>query len=753
MEKTDLLDILEALPPASLSYQEWLSVGMALKEEGYAAADWEAWSAGDPKRYHPGECARKWETFAGSDKPVTAGTIVSLARSRGWQPDGYQPKRPGGRELGWSDEIGGRGAAGKNGAEPATEQFNDWQPVAEQPERQLITYLETLFEASETVGYVTRSYEKDGRFLPTKGCYDRTAGQLIEALSKCGGDVGAVLGDYNPEAGAWIRFNPLDGRGIKNENVTDFRYALVESDSLPIEQQQAIIQQLELPAAALVHSGGKSLHAIVRIDAADYAEYRQRVDFLYKICQKNGLEIDTQNRNPSRLSRMPGVTRKGRKQLLLGVNLGRKSFAEWQEWILERDDDLPELETVSFDNLPELSPPLIEGVLRQGHKMLLAGPSKAGKSFALIQLCIAIAEGRRWLGLSCAQGRVLYVNLELDRASCLHRFKDVYEALGLPPNNLQLIDIWNLRGRAVPMDRLAPKLIRRAAKKGYLAIIIDPIYKVITGDENSADQMAKFCNQFDKVCAELGCAVIYCHHHSKGAQGGKRSMDRASGSGVFARDPDALLDLVELPVSEALLKQRCDKLTAKICLSALQSRHMEDELGDDDRLSGPAMLKALRRLLPDLCPVTEAEIDEAKKALKAQTAWRVAGTLREFPSFPDLNLWFDYPIHKLDGSGLLADVDPDAEMPLFMKAREARKKQAEKQRSGKAEKYSMAIESFRFAHGGEYPTVHELYEELQQCAEAVGESGPAEKTVRNSLKSIGYTIDKSTGKVCPALEN
>ena len=93
------------------------------------------------------------------------------------------------------------------------------------------------------------------------------------------------------------------------------------------------------------------------------------------------------------------------------------------------------------------------------------------------------------------------------------------------------IDIWNLRGKSVPMDQLAPKLIRRAAKKNYIAIIIDPIYKVITGDENSADQMANFCNQFDKVCTELGCAVIYCHHHSKGAQGGKRSMDRASGSG------------------------------------------------------------------------------------------------------------------------------------------------------------------------------------------------------------------------------
>ncbi len=86
-----------------------------------------------------------------------------------------------------------------------------------------------------------------------------------------------------------------------------------------------------------------------------------------------------------------------------------------------------------------------------------------------------------------------------------------------------------------PMDKLAPMLIRRAAKKNYIAVIIDPIYKVITGDENSADQMANFCNQFDKVCTELKVATIYCHHHSKGSQGGKKSMDRAGTRTVRTR--------------------------------------------------------------------------------------------------------------------------------------------------------------------------------------------------------------------------
>ena len=238
---------------------------------------------------------------------------------------------------------------------------------------------------------------------------------------------------------------------------------------------------------------------------------------------------------------------------------------------------IPKVSWIHGITYPELSPPLIDGVLRQGHKMLLAGPSKAGKSYALIELCIAIAEGKKWLGQwRCAKGKVMYVNLELDRASCLHRFRDVYEAMMIKPDNLANIDIWNLRGKSVPMDRLAPKLIRRAAKKNYLAIVIDPIYKVITGDENSADQMAHFCNQFDLVCNDLGAAVIYCHHHSKGGQGQKRSMDRASGSGVFARDPDALLDLIELDISEDLRAQKRNDFTCRACIDVLDrySGHM-----------------------------------------------------------------------------------------------------------------------------------------------------------------------------------
>lgn len=666
MEKQlDLREVIKHIDPCALNYQEWVNVGMALKEEGYTAADWDIWSRRDSRRYHSNECYKKWDTFRGTGNPVTGGTIVQMAREQGWQPE-Y------GHELDWDDEIEKDDliVVDKNWIEAreiSVPSDNQWHPA-----KQLIKYLETLFDAGENVGYVTESWEKTDekgiRWLPSKGCWDRTAGQLIEALGKCGDDVGAVLGDYNPQAGAWIRFNPLDGNGCKNENVTEYRYALVESDTEDIASQNAIIRELELPVACMVFSGKKSIHAIVRIDAANYEEYRKRVDYLYKVCQKNGLMIDVQNRNPSRLSRMPGVIRNGQKQFLIDTNIGKSNWNEWYEWIEGINDDLPEPESLEtyWDHMPELSPCLIDGILRQGHKMLIAGPSKAGKSFLQIELCIAIAEGRHWLGWSCAKGRVMYVNLELDRASCLHRFRDVYRALGWTPENLKNIDIWNLRGKSIPMDKLAPKLVRRASKKNYIAIIIDPIYKVITGDENSADQMANFCNQFDLVCTELGCAVIYCHHHSKGSQGAKKSMDRASGSGVFARDPDALLDLIELETTDALMKQEDNKAVCKACRIYLDAHNAwQDDLSQDDILNASVMMDYCRQWLTHRQMIElEEQVAEARKRAKNMTAWRIDGTLREFPKFEPINVWFDYPVHKIDQIGSLKDIRPEEYKPM-----------------------------------------------------------------------------------------
>lgn len=589
----NILEALNYIHVSNLTYQEWVNVGMALKAEGYDCSVWDNWSRND-SRYKAGECERKWRSFNGSSTPLTGGTIVQMAKNNGYVPCSFS----GDGCMEWNDviEYDGNGATYEI-AETLT------------PTEQLIKYLETLFEPNEKVGYVTNDVWQDteGKWMPSKGVFDRTAEDLITSLKKHPDDLGATIGDWKEECGAWIRFNPVDGVGVKNENITRFTYALVESDDMPISEQDAIYRKLELPIATLTHSAGKSLHAIVRVDAKDYEEYRKRVDFLYDFLEKNGLKVDKQNRNPSRLSRMPGVARNGQTQTLITTNIGRKSWIEWLDFVEGANDELPSLTNLADElkNPPKLPDELIEGVLRCGHKMLISGSSKAGKSFLLMELAVALSEGSSWLGFKCKKSKVLYVNLEIDSASCINRFAEIYKAMKIVPKHSGDISIWNLRGHAVPLDKLVPKLLRRINNLHYDAVIIDPIYKVIMGDENNASEMGAFCNQFDKICNETGCATIYCHHHSKGAQGFKKAMDRASGSGVFARDPDAQLDMIQLEASDEFINDYAEDVNS--------------------------------------------------------TAWRLESSLREFPNFKPRNFWFQYPIHMLDTKGELSTLHSEGD--------------------------------------------------------------------------------------------
>lgn len=319
--------------------------------------------------------------------------------------------------------------------------------------------------------------------------------------------------------------------------------------------------------------------------------------------------------------------------------------------MLENDDDLPDIINAAdyVEKLPELSPPLIKGVLRQGHKMLLAGPSKAGKSFALIELSICIAEGIPWMGnFECDQGKVLYVNLEIDRASFYSRVQAVYKALNIEPANLKNIVVWNLRGILLPFSQFIPAVIRRAKANGCTVVIMDPIYKLGIGNENNARAITCFCNGMDQISSKTGCAVIYCHHHSKGDQSWKASVDRASGSGVFARDVDALLD------------------------------------------------------------VTELELPPAKRR-DGVTAWRIEGTLREFARFHPVDVWFDYPIHVLEHFDQADNVAPHAQLPPHQRALNARKSKEQKLRERK-HRLEAAFDILQA--NGQTPTIQALAEYL-----------------------------------------
>ena len=277
--------------------------------------------------------------LASARKQVTSdGEIGLRLRDR---PKQRAPRSVINENLDWDSIIGvdKYSETAMDDAPPLPAPRPDWETA------DLRDYLEALYADDEYVAYVTKAREDEkhaGKMVPDGwGVYTRTRADI---------ETKGLLVTLHDAWGAWIRLNPMDGQGVNDSNVIEYRHALVESDKLPIDEQWAILQRLKVPCAAVVHSAGKSLHAVVRIDAGeDKGLYDRRVQHLYDTLAAEGMIVDRQNRNPSRLSRLPGVTRQGQPQYLLDVNTGKDTWTEWADWI----KSLPKPEPVKSEEAQE----------------------------------------------------------------------------------------------------------------------------------------------------------------------------------------------------------------------------------------------------------------------------------------------------------------------------------------------------------------------------------------------------------------
>lgn len=328
--KQELIEVLSYISPDD--YDPWITVGMGLKHEGLSLDVWDSWSRHSSK-YKDGECAARWRSFKETNggPPVTGGTIIMMARRNGYKGKSTSytttPRLPQTTQRPAAPEAETLPANYK--AEKIPNVPADYDPAAD-----MRNYLSVLFRKDEYVCYcdqLTAQPGKDGkpRFAPIQSTKDRTAGEIIEAL-KSGIENAKICAQS--EGGAFVRFNPMDGRGEGDANVTDFRYCLIESDTDAIETQYGLYKALNLPIAMLVHSGNKSLHAITHVDAKDLDEYRERVRYIYDYCKKHGLHVDEQDKNASRYSRLPGIKRGANWQYIVAQNIGAKDYSTWAAW-------------------------------------------------------------------------------------------------------------------------------------------------------------------------------------------------------------------------------------------------------------------------------------------------------------------------------------------------------------------------------------------------------------------------------------
>ncbi len=119
--------------------------------------------------------------------------------------------------------------------------------------------------------------------------------------------------------GVWFLCNPVDGKFHPNprlggrrsrrseESVTAWRYLVVESDEADEKLWLAALVQMPLRIAAIYTSGGRSIHALVRMDANSKADWDAKVATLKPLLTVLG--ADPAAMTAVRLTRLPGCHR------------------------------------------------------------------------------------------------------------------------------------------------------------------------------------------------------------------------------------------------------------------------------------------------------------------------------------------------------------------------------------------------------------------------------------------------------------
>ena len=169
-------------------------------------------------------------------------------------------------------------------------------------------------------------------------------------------------------------------------------------------------------------------------------------------------------------------------------------------------------------------------------------------------------------------------------------------------------------------------------------------------------------------------------------------MDRASGSGVFARDPDALLDLIELPMKDKQYDYMANKMACENVMHYLDDVYPAwgDDVGLDDRESEFQLLGWCDdHLTKEQAAEAHSVASRAENDARHVTAWRVDCTLREFKKPEPKDIFFRWPIHLLDEEGYLKDIRPDVE--INGKTFHQRDKSDGSRKAAKAEQERLAI--------------------------------------------------------------
>ena len=370
--------------------------------------------------------------------------------------------------------------------------------------KDLAKLLEVTFENDETIDFKISD-------TPT------ATSELVSNIVDRDDTLKKLMKSLDSQEGALICVNATKGGADASDESWRYRYAVVDNPKMSLAKQLAYYKALNLPCAALVNTGANSVQAWIKIGANDREEYDERIEFLFKTLDSQGFKVDSANKSPTMMARMPGVLRGGKQQYLIGLEQGAKNFKEWQEWVEYSLDGKPLIELASdSEEAPKKDASIIENMLRAGEFFLFQAPPKSGKSLALMDMGLSICYGEDWFGSSTSSNDVLFINFELTKSVFLNRLHMLGNKRGLSANTPKF-GFLNLRGVALSPIETAQLIAKRiqGAKKlenhDYRVVVIDPISAVLHNPKSmrlAGSPHQILMQMVDTIIALTGCAVV-----------------------------------------------------------------------------------------------------------------------------------------------------------------------------------------------------------------------------------------------------
>jgi hypothetical protein len=208
-----------------------------------------------------------------------------------------------------------------------------------------------------------------------------------------------------------------------------------------------------------------------------------------------------------------------------------------------REPEPIELDDLLDHDYPD-EPGIVSGgiIVRRG-LIVVGGGAKRGKSSLVNTLLFNRHRKKPWLGFTTTGGRTLVIQAEIPEPELQKRIGLQLKDSDRPPKG----SIYFLTDRRIKLDRpegLA-KLRQHLDRIKPDLLVIDPLARFFSGDENSAKDMGAFVTALDVLIQEYDLTIIIVHHVGKPAPGdGRAGGDRLRGSSALfgAADTVMLLD-------------------------------------------------------------------------------------------------------------------------------------------------------------------------------------------------------------------